>query len=504
MSDRQVADALRSSAPLVLVEAPAGCGKTYQGAQYAKDLLAGLSSGRLLILTHTNAACDVFAQRTKGLGGRVDIRTIDSLIIQIAGAYHRALDLPADVTTWARQQGESGFNELAVKVARLLARSPAISASLAARYPYIICDEHQDSSEAQNDVIMSIHRAGALLRIFGDPMQAIYGGPKERKAAARRWEALQAAAQLRVALSTPHRWKEAPELGEWILEARSALKAGKAIDLRRELPSGLTLIRADNTAVRHGQYTLPRSERQPIDTFVQNAQGLFVLTPTNDLARGLNAFFGRRLPIWEGHTRDALWRLAQACREHKGDPDAIAAAFIVFVQTVATGFDSKYADVLRREVAERCCSRRSQKPAKIQELARLIVDCPDHRGVARALERLKTFVLTDTSFADIKLDLRREYGEASRLARYEDAEKGLAELNLLRSLSRTVPPTKMISTVHKAKGLETESVLLVPCDRGNFANTEGKRRLLYVAISRATKSLALVLPRHSPSPLFIV
>src|SRR5690606_26091133 len=150
-----LADALRSSAPVVLVEAPAGCGKTYQGAQYAKDLLAGLSSGRLLILTHTNAACDVFAQRTKGLGGRVDIRTIDSLIIQIAGAYHRALDLPADVTTWARQQGESGFNELAVKVARLLARSPAISASLAARYPYIICDEHQDSSEAQNDVIMS-------------------------------------------------------------------------------------------------------------------------------------------------------------------------------------------------------------------------------------------------------------------------------------------------------------------------------------------------------------
>src|SRR5947207_12154472 len=84
MSDPEVAQALRSNAPLVLIEAPAGFGKTFQGAAYAKDLLPGLFPGRLLVLTHTNAACDVFADRTNGFGGRVEIRTIDSLIKQIA------------------------------------------------------------------------------------------------------------------------------------------------------------------------------------------------------------------------------------------------------------------------------------------------------------------------------------------------------------------------------------------------------------------------------------
>src|SRR3546814_9792459 len=87
MGDASVAEALRSSARLVVVEAPGGCGKTYQGASYARDIAPSLGDGRLLILTHTNAACDVFAARTRGLNRRVEIRTIDGLITEIACAY---------------------------------------------------------------------------------------------------------------------------------------------------------------------------------------------------------------------------------------------------------------------------------------------------------------------------------------------------------------------------------------------------------------------------------
>src|SRR5258708_2727841 len=96
MSDASVATALRSPARLVVIEAPAGCGKTYQGAEYANDIAENIDAGRVLILTHTHAACDVFASRTLGVGQRVDIRTFDSLISQIAAAYHPALGLPAD------------------------------------------------------------------------------------------------------------------------------------------------------------------------------------------------------------------------------------------------------------------------------------------------------------------------------------------------------------------------------------------------------------------------
>jgi len=70
---------LRSDAPLVVIEAPGGCGKTYQGAAYALATVSELDNGRLLILTHTHAACQVFESRTRGIGSRVEIKTIDSL-----------------------------------------------------------------------------------------------------------------------------------------------------------------------------------------------------------------------------------------------------------------------------------------------------------------------------------------------------------------------------------------------------------------------------------------
>ena len=85
----------------MLVEAPAGCGKTHQGADYARDVAVDRSD-RLLILTHTHAACSVFAERTRGSSNRIEIRTIDSLIC----AYRQPLIISASdfrqmCRTWA-------------------------------------------------------------------------------------------------------------------------------------------------------------------------------------------------------------------------------------------------------------------------------------------------------------------------------------------------------------------------------------------------------------------
>lgn len=503
MTDQLVADALRSDAPLVLVEAAAGCGKTFQGALYARDLLPSLSGGRLLILTHTNAACDVFAERTRGFGGRVEIRTIDSLITWIAAAYHKAIDLPADIPAWARRQGQGGFNELAVRTANLLNRSRAIAAAVSSRYPVLICDEHQDSSEAQHRVITSIYRAGTFIRIFGDPMQAIYEA-RDFDAWNQRWSDLQAAATHGpVELDTPHRWKNsAPELGDWVNEARHSLKAGKQIDLRGQLPREVVVFYAENIAQRHDLYAVSGDERRPIDRYVKGTSQLLVLASTNDTVRGLRAFFNRAIPIWEGHTRDALSTLVLSCQQHDGDSVGIADAFIEFVQTVARGFsDSAFANNLRHEVTTQCSSRRRQGPAKIQEIARCILECPDHRGVATALRRLVDFIRGGDGFDGVKLDLRREVQDAMRLAEYEDANAGLADITLRRTVARSALPSKAISTVHKAKGLESERVLVMACDRQHFSGSDAKRRLLYVALSRATKSLAIVASRQSPSPL---
>lgn len=49
MSDQTVRDALRSDLRLVVIEAPAGCGKTHQGAEYAREI-AQATDERVLIL----------------------------------------------------------------------------------------------------------------------------------------------------------------------------------------------------------------------------------------------------------------------------------------------------------------------------------------------------------------------------------------------------------------------------------------------------------------------
>lgn len=505
MSDRSVAEALRSGAGLVVVEAPAGCGKTHQAADYARWLAVNDPHNRVLILTHTHAACDVFRARTESVRQQVHITTIDGLIAQIAGIYHRALQLPADVAAWAYDQGAAGFERLAEMVDQLLSRSPAILSALIARYPIVLCDEHQDANAWQHAVAIRLFEAGAMLRVFGDPMQAIYVRGLARRSHEQRWSELVARADRFEVLDHPHRWAEtAPALGQWVLGARQTLRNDQSIDLRGEHPTGLTVISAHNTAPRRGGFSLSENDRLDVNRVFNRAGPLMVLAGQNNSVRGINAYFGRRIPIWEGHTREALNQLVRSCQAASGDAMAIAAAFCRFVQLVVKGFsDTGFANRLLAEVAAGAATPCAGKPAQLQSLARLLLESPDHHGIAHALMLLETLIAEHNAFRDVKIDMAREYRDATRLETFDSAGVGLSEITRRRSATRSVMPSRVISTVHKAKGLEGQHVVVLPCDRQHFADTMDKRCLLYVALSRARRSLTLVVSPESPSPLFI-
>lgn len=503
MSDASVATALRSEAPLVVVEAPAGCGKTYQAAEYTHWLASNGHAWQILILTHTHAACDVFRSRTKEVQRRVHITTIDGLVAQIAGMYHLALGLPPDPSTWARSQ-DDGFEQLAKKACDLLSTSQAVRNTLAARYPVILCDEHQDTNSSQHSIVMSLLSAGAKLRVFADPMQAIYVKGKERTAHYLRWQELCKLANVIEELDQPHRWANgSPELGQWVLEARQALKNSQPIDLRGERPEGLTIIVADNTTPRHGGFLLENENGKLVNRVVNNNDSLMILAAHNPSVNAINAYLGRRVPIWEGHTRDLLPNLVAACQVDHDKPVALAEALTVFVQGVAKGFDKTFTDRFIEEVANGCAKpSKGRKPAQLQAMARLLLQEPNHTGVCRALALLDSLRTEEPGFKDIEIDRLREYREAVRLADFADPSQGLAEITRRRSITGLKMPRKVISTVHKAKGLESDHALLMPCDKLHFGGSDDKRCLLYVALSRAKKSLTLVVSPSSPSPLF--
>lgn len=273
MSDKDVAALLDSSEPLVVIEAPAGCGKTYQGANCARRSALASRRGRMLILTHTHSACSQFANETKAVAGRIEIKTIDSLVVQAAAIYHSSLDLPPNPSAWARQQNNDGFKELGARVANLLASKPMIAAALSDRYPVIIADEHQDSSQEQHAIVIALHAAGSRLRVFGDPMQAIYLRRNSTAATNNaQWNSLKSSGSF-AELKHPHRWGDGSlELGQWILEARQILRDGGTVDLTGALPSGLDVVVAENIARQVTGYQLSHEHRRPIDRLIDSAR----------------------------------------------------------------------------------------------------------------------------------------------------------------------------------------------------------------------------------------
>ena len=508
MSDESVEALLDSDEGLVAVEAPAGCGKTYQGSRYARRAASRLGKGRVLILTHTHAACSVFSSETRRQSGRVEIRTIDSLTTAIAAAYHKSLGLPADPAGWARRQGADGFGKIASGVAALVSAHPMIAGALSERYPVVIGDEHQDSSAAQHAIVMALGDGGSQIRLFGDPMQNIYGSPTQSAQVMdrERWNDLREAAS-HDELDTPHRWSSGSrELGEWILNARATLKRRQPVDLRGDLPQELKLLYGENIAQDFSGYRVGESDREPIDETVDAHRALLILTGQNDTVRALRALLNRRIPIWEGHVRDRLGTLVTRISRETGNAAAIGKAVVEFVGAVGVGFTpSTHGNILLQEIRENCSRRRRGKPARLQALARLIVESPDHVGVAKCLQGLDTLINDKTAgFRRVSIDNRSEFRDASRLDRFGDAEEALREIHRRRSFARPVPPRRAISTIHKAKGLECENALVVPCDRRRFGDSDYARCKLYVAMSRARRSLTLVLSRRDPSPLFIL
>ncbi len=172
---------------------------------------------------------------------------------------------------------------------------------------------------------------------------------------------------------------------------------------------------------------------------------------------------------------------------------------------IGKGFSpSAFGDRFKQEVLEGCTRSCRGKPATIQELARFLIAQADHRGVAKMLRHLSHLKDTDANFDSIETDCQREFWDAIRLAHFDTVDAGLAEITHRRTYSRPKPPEKAISTIHKAKGLECGSVIILPCDAKTFPDKSEARCLLYVALSRAKSRLLLVVSRSSPSPLITI
>lgn len=488
---REVDEKLHSAAPVVMIEAAGGCGKTTKAAKYASEAAERLSSGKVLLLSHTHAACGEFQRKCAATGKKIDVETCDSFCLKVINAYTRPLGLPAPIESHlGRPEDGVSFGELGRKATELFRRAPTVARAVATHYPVIILDEHQDASTHQNETVKLLREVGgAQLRIFGDPMQAIHPVNDDGYVD---WDTLWATADDTAHLEEPHRWYGARDLGEWVMECRAALKAGNGIRLR-DAPPCVTAV-SHNALAGRERFRDIRIASRLIHGFLDSVpDSAAILTFLGNMAKS-TAQAGRwRAPLNEGAQLDDLDVLIQAVETNAGNAEALAGAFLDFLYVVGAGLQQ----AMCRGLRERLGAAINRDRAGRNQLAWL--DClapiyasPDHRGIAAAMRMVR-----DEAPAGYMIRHRDHVWALCAFNRTDDPRAFLSTLGRIRR--RRKWPPQMVTTIHKAKGLEFDHVLLCPVDHHQYPDDVLGARLLYVALSRAKRSVKLILAADAPS-----
>src|SRR5213075_891078 len=95
-----------------------------------------------------------------------------------------------------------------------------------------------------------------------------------------------------------------------------------------------------------------------------------------------------------------------------------------------------------------------------------------------------------SSWAEVK-ESAKETPELARIVRIADEYKLPNVLDILKAYRKPTYPSVILTTAHKAKGLEFDNVLLANDFKELDKMNEEERNLLYVAVTRAKKLLAL-------------
>ncbi|HCG7064333.1 hypothetical protein CGH81_10620 [Vibrio parahaemolyticus] len=204
------------------IVAPAGCGKTH----LITEALSIRAQKPILVLTHTTAGVSALKKRLRRLSVPTSyyvVTTIDGWALRIANSFPASCPISA-----SPDNPRQFYPELRRSVLSSL-NSGGLHEIIKASYSRLLVDEYQDCDNNQHNIIASLSQVLPTV-VFGDPMQCIFSfaGPMPD------WQQeVQQRFPLLGTLGTPWRWNNAgaPDLGEWILDARETLLRRESLDL---------------------------------------------------------------------------------------------------------------------------------------------------------------------------------------------------------------------------------------------------------------------------------
>jgi DNA helicase II / ATP-dependent DNA helicase PcrA len=190
-TQREVVDWLLSNDGKLLVTGGPGAGKTTVALWAARTFLessdkSGVSPpARVLFLTFSRSAVSQLLSRQAGvLSGyesRVHIQTFHALAYRLVNAFGRYVGFgttPISVQSEARIKllgaapGQFRYDDLVPSALSVINESEMIRTLITGRWGLVICDEVQDTSDQQWDLLLEL--ADRKLLLLGDPNQMIY------------------------------------------------------------------------------------------------------------------------------------------------------------------------------------------------------------------------------------------------------------------------------------------------------------------------------------------
>jgi DNA helicase-2/ATP-dependent DNA helicase PcrA len=427
-------------------------------------------------------------------------------------------------TTYKRRHGLVDYDDLLVLLLQLLEEHPTVRARLHAQYRFLMVDEYQDTNRLQHRITLLLSGPEENVMAVGDDAQSIYSfrGADFRNIL----EFPKAFQQCRL-IQLEENYRSTQPILDFAnaILARAAFGYRKRLFTRRAPEGALPVIVCTEDERQQSLFVVQqvlelREQGIPLEQIAVLARSAYLFFDLEiELARAGIPYrkFGGLKFTETAHIKDII-ALARVLH-NPGDVVSWYRALLL-LEGVGPRTARRIVESLQQEGV------RWEDPHRLEALA------PASRAaVASFWHLLRRLALQPPPLPELLQELVAFYRPILE-RRYDDAHKRWKDLEMLLSIAERYarleefladlslePPTEslveveptgadqesplVLSTVHSAKGLEWDAVLLIWATDGRFPplkaresleSFEEERRLFYVACTRARRWLYIVYP----------